>query len=162
MVWHMASTAQAARCGRFLWLLIAAALVAYAFVFVLWVFFGATLEVGVGVDEVGVTRDDIHAFSPGLLHYIDHLHVALGGFMAGLGIALGGLAWFGLRAGQSWSLWVIVAATAVALVVSTPLHYVYGFATVVHIGPLYPGVALGALATWWSWRGLRRPEDGKG
>lgn len=150
------------RWGRLLWLLIGFALIGYAVVFTLWVFFGGTMELGLGAEEVGATRDEIRAFRPALMHYIDHLHVALGGFMAGLGIAIVGLAWFGLQARQRWSLWVMVTAAAVALVVSTPMHHLHGFDTLVHMGAVYPGVVLGAVATWLALRGLGVREPGSG
>lgn len=139
-------------------MVISAGIIAYAIVFVLWVFYGGSMEIGLDAQEVGATRGEVRDFAPRLMHYIDHLHVALGGFMLGLGVATGGLAWFGLREGRAWALWVIVAAAGLALVVSTPMHHLHGFDTWVHIAPVYPGVALAALATWLATRGLR---DGK-
>jgi cation transport ATPase len=149
------------RWGRALWLTIAVALVLYAVVFVLWVFFGGTLELGITEDEVDVTRSEIEAFSPSLMDYIDHLHVAIGGFIAGLGVAIGGMAWHGLREHRMWALWVMVAAVGVALLISTPLHHVHGFDTLAHMGMVYPGVAIGALATWWTYHGMKAKDQAR-
>lgn len=148
--------------GSALFALTGAALVAYAMLFIVWALIGNTLEVGIGPSEVGKTRAEIAAFEPRLLAYLEHLHVAVGGFMAGLGVAIIGLSWFGIRGGHAWSLWTVLAAAVIALIVSTPLHYVHGFDTLAHTGPLYPAVLLSLIAAWLSFRGLRStPGHGK-
>lgn len=56
--------------------------------------------------------------------------------MIGLGIAVIALAWRGIRTGQRWALWAAFVAPLVAVAVALPLHYVYGLATVGHLGPI--------------------------
>jgi hypothetical protein len=41
----------------------------------------------------GVTRDQLNALNPAIVHYIGHLHVATAGFIAGTGIAVAALSW---------------------------------------------------------------------
>jgi len=53
------------------------------------------------------------------------------------GIALTALAWFGVRQGQRWALSAALAAYFVGLGIGLPIRYVYGLATLVHVGPFY-------------------------
>lgn len=50
-------------------------------------FTGSFLELGIGRAEAGATRAEIEAFSPDLLEYIGHLHIAVTGFIAAAGLA---------------------------------------------------------------------------
>jgi hypothetical protein len=52
---------------------------------------------------VSVGRQQIQAFSPSLVHYIGHLHLAVAAFLAATGLAMEFLAWFGVRQGQVWA-----------------------------------------------------------
>jgi hypothetical protein len=111
-------------------------MVAYGVVFLLRNFFGFT-EIGLTPELVGGTPEQIAAFSERLYHYISHLHVAVGGLMIGLGIAVTALAWFGIRSAQRWALWTALAAPVVALAILLPIHHVHGLATALHVGPAY-------------------------
>jgi hypothetical protein len=50
-------------------------------------------------------------------------------------LQLTALAWFGVRRGQRWALWTVAIASALAYAIAVPLHFVYGLATLVHLGP---------------------------
>jgi hypothetical protein len=100
------------------------------------------LELGIGPGEVNVGRQQIQAFSPSLLHYIGHLHIAVAAFMAATGLAMAFLAWFGVRRGQLWA-WVgAVAAPVLGLAVALPAHYPNNFDTAGHLGLVYLTTAI--------------------
>ena len=53
-----------------------------------------------GVETLnGVTRANLNAINPAIVHYIGHVHVALAGFIAATGIAVAALSWYGVRRG---------------------------------------------------------------
>ena len=98
------------------------------------------IELGLTPEHVGSTPEQIQSFSPALYNYISHLHVALSGFMIGLGVAVIALAWYGIRRGERWALWTTLLSVVITAVVSLPLHYVYGIGTLGHLGVEYLGL----------------------
>jgi hypothetical protein len=139
--------ATALRVGAGLMTLGAAAFIGYGVLFIIRNFSDSFLELGIGPGEVDVGKAQIQSFSPTLAHYIAHLAVA--GFLAATGLAVGFLAWFGVRRGQLWA-WVgAVAAPVLALAVALPAHYPYNLDTAGHLGPVYAATVVfvaGALA----------------
>lgn len=139
----------ALRAGTGLMTLAAAGFVGYAVIFFVRNFSDSFLELGIGPAEVDVGRQQIQTFSPSLLHYIAHLHIAVAGFIAATGVAVAFLAWFGVRRGHLWA-WVgAVTAPVLGLTVALPAHYPYNFDTLGHLGLIYLATAifvLGALA----------------
>jgi hypothetical protein len=79
-----------------------------------------------------VTKAQILEFSADLLEYISHLHIAV----AGLG---------GIQRGMAWAWWTAVAAVVIAALVALPAHFVYGLATLGHLGPAFAALAIFAL-----------------
>jgi len=125
--------------------------VGYAGIFFARNFTDSFLELGIGPNEVDASRDEIQAFSPSLLHYISHLHIALAGFIAAAGLAIAALAWFGVRRGQLWAWTAAVAIPAVGLAISLPAHYPNDLDTLGHLGLAYANAALftaGAVMTY--------------
>jgi hypothetical protein len=59
-----------------------------------------------------------------------------------LGVAVVSLGWNGLRAGASWTARTVLLVVTVAVGVALPLHYVYGLATIGHVGSLYVVVVM--------------------
>jgi hypothetical protein len=58
---------------------------------------------GLGVETLtSVTRDQLNALNPAIVHYIEHLHVATAGYLAGTGIAVVALSWYGVARGDMW------------------------------------------------------------
>jgi hypothetical protein len=114
--------------------LAAVAVFLYAVLFLI-IDFTAFIELGLTSQQVGGDSATINGLSPALHNYISHLQVAISGFMMSFAIQVGALAWFGIRRGMRWALWAVAAAFAVAYLVAVPLHFVYGLATVVHLGP---------------------------
>ena len=117
--------------------------------------FSGFIEIGLTPDHVGSTPQQIAAFSPQLYDYISHVQVALGGLIIALGMAVVALAWFGIRTGQKWALWTAFLAPVLALVISLPLHYVYGLDTLGHLGPIYLDVVILIAGTVMSYNALQ-------
>ena len=117
------------------------ALIAYGLFFV-WRNFNGFVELGLTPAHVGGTPDEIRAFSPRLYNYISHLQVAVAGFIVAIGVAAASLAWNGMRHHLRWATLTVLAVVIVAVLITLPLHYVYGLATIGHLGTLYVDVAL--------------------
>ena len=116
-------------------------LIAYGAVFV-WRNFNGFIELGLTPQHVGATPEEIRAFSPRLYNYISHLQIAVAGFIVALGVAVVSLAWNGMRRGCRWAALTVLTVVLVASLITLPLHYVYGLATLGHLGSLYVAVAL--------------------
>ena len=129
-------------------------LVAYGILFLFRNFTGF-IELGLTPAHIGATPDEIRGFSPRLYNYISHLQVAIAGFIMALGVAVISLAWNGLRQRLAWAAWTVVLMVLVAVGVALPLHYVYGLATMGHLGTLYVDVALLILGSLYSLRGRK-------
>jgi lysylphosphatidylglycerol synthetase-like protein (DUF2156 family) len=127
------------------------ALVAYGLLF-LWRNFTGFIELGLTPAHIGATPDQIRAFSPRLFNYISHLQVAIAGFIMALGVAVVSLGWNGLRARVSWTARTVLVVVIVAVCVTLPLHYVYGLATMGHLGSLYVAVVMLVAGSWLSLR----------
>lgn len=137
---HSAGQAMAVprlRVGAALMTAAAVGFIGYAVLFFVRNFTGAFLELGIGRNEVSVGRSEIAAFSPSLLDYVSHLHIAVSGFIAATGLAVAMLAWFGVRRGELWAWVAAVAAPVLGLLVALPAHYVAGFDTLGHLGLIY-------------------------
>jgi cytochrome bd-type quinol oxidase subunit 2 len=132
----------ALRIGAGVMTLAAAALAAYGVIFLIRNFSDSFLELGIGPGEVDVGKDQIRAFSPSLAHYISHLHLAVAGFLAATGVAVGVLAWFGVRRGHVWAFVGAVAAPVIALAVALPAHYPYNLDTAGHLGLIYAATVI--------------------
>jgi hypothetical protein len=125
------------RTGSAMMALAGLGFVGYALIFFIRNFTDSFLELGIGPEQVPVGKTEIEAFSPDLLHYISHLHIAVSAFIGAAGIAVVGLAWFGVRRGEWWA-WVTAVITPVfGLAVALPAHYPWGFATIGHLGLIY-------------------------
>lgn len=97
--------------------------------------FTAFTELGLTAQQAGGAPMAISSFSQALYNYISHLQVALSAFIMAFALQLTALAWFGVRRRQRWALWTVAIGSAVAYAVAVPLHFVYGLATLVHLGP---------------------------
>ena len=124
--------------GAALMLIASLAFIGYAVVFLLRNFMGSGFELGVDTLN-GITRDNLNALNPAIVHYIGHLHVATAGFIAATGIAVAGLSWYGVRRGEWWAWIAAVVAPVVGLAVALPYHYTGTFQHnwVTHLGPIY-------------------------
>jgi hypothetical protein len=137
-----AATARRLRIGSVLMTIGGVAFVGYGIVFFIQNFTDAFLELGIGHHEVSVSRDDIETFSPTLVEYVSHLHIAVSGFIAATGIAVAALSWYGVRRGLLWAWVTAVAAPVIALAVALPAHYPNHFDTLGHLGPIYLATAV--------------------
>ncbi|MEH2514166.1 hypothetical protein V1291_005520 [Nitrobacteraceae bacterium AZCC 1564] len=137
------SREQYLRNGAGLMLFGALIFLVYAVVFFFRAFTSSGFELGVETLN-GVTPQQLDGLNPAIMGYITHLHVALAGFIAGTAIAVGGIAWYGVREG-SWSAWIIaVIVPVVALAVALPMHYMghFNYDWVSHLGPIYLGTII--------------------
>lgn len=116
--------------------------VGYGILFFARNFTDSFLELGIGPDQVNVGKTEIEEFSPDLLHYISHLHIAVSGFIAAAGIAVAALAWYGVRRGEFWAWATAVAVPVLGLAVALPAHYPWGFDTLGHLGLIYADTLL--------------------
>jgi hypothetical protein len=144
----------ALKAGSALMTLGGVAFVAYAIWFLVRNFTGSFLELGIGPEQVNVTKDQIRNFSPSLFHYISHLHIAVAGFVAATGLAAALLAWYGVRRGQMWAWTSAVVVPVVGLAIALPAHYPYGFATIGHLGLIYLATAIFVVGAAVALKGL--------
>ena len=135
-----------ARFGTNLVILAGIGLVGYGVMFLIRDFTGF-IELGLTPEHVGGTPEQIRALSPHLYNYISHLQVAVAALMIALGVAVIALAWRGIRARQRWALWTAFLAPVIGVALALPLHYVYGIATIGHLGPIYLDVAILVVGT---------------
>lgn len=130
------------RVGSGLMSLAGIGFIGYGVIFFILNFTDSFLELGIGAAQVDVGRTEIQGFSTDLYHYVSHLHIALAGFIAAVGLATAALAWFGVRRGQLWAFVTAVAAPVLALAVALPAHYPWGFDTIGHLGLVYLATGL--------------------
>ncbi len=151
------------RIGTVLMTFAAIGFIGYAVIFLVRNFTDSFLELGIGLSEVDVGKDQITQFSPSLYHYISHLHIAVSGFIAATGLAVGVLAWFGVRRGYMWA-WVgAVAAPVLALAVALPAHYPNHLDTMGHLGLIYLATLIFVIGALFSLRGLLQSKrEGQG
>lgn len=155
------------RYGSGLMLLGALGYVAYGLVFFIRSFSGPGFELGVTTLN-GLTPADLEAFSPAVMHYIRHLHVAVSEFIMATGIAVAALSGFGVRRRQWWAWIAAVVAPVVGIIVVVPMHYAGGFTYdhATHLGPIYLATAVfvvGAIVAAWALTvtGSRSRGDGE-
>jgi hypothetical protein len=138
----------------------AVAFIGYAVVFFVLNFTDTFLELGIGPEQVDVGKTEIEQFSPSLLHYISHLHIAVSGFIAATAVAVLFLVIYGVRRGAMWAWTGAVAAPVLGLAVALPAHYPHGFDTLAHLGPIYLATVIFVAGALLALRGLtagRRP-----
>lgn len=136
------------------------AFIAYGVVFFIWDLVGEGFELG--VDTIGgMTRAELAASQPEVLDYISHLHVATAGFIIATGIAVTGLAWYGVRRGQLWALITAVASPVAGLVIALPMHWMdlFGHDWVTHLAPIYLATIIFLIGVLLSAQGLRHTSQ---
>src|SRR5437867_4454065 len=144
----------ALRTGSWLMGIAAAGFIGYAVIFFIRNFTDSFLELGIGPNEVNVSKDQIQAFSPSLFEYISHLHIAVSGFIAATGLAVLFLVAYGVRRGYMWA-WVgAVAAPVLGLAVALPAHYANHFDTIGHLGPIYLATLVFVIGALIALRGI--------
>lgn len=134
--------------------------VGYGVIFFVRNFSEAFLELGIGTGQVDVDRTEIKEFSPELLNYISHLHIAVSGFIAAVGVAVAALAWYGVRRGEMWAWVTAVVVPVLALAVALPAHYPWGFATLGHLGLIYLATLVFVVGAVLAFTGLRGHHTG--
>jgi hypothetical protein len=137
------SREQALQRGAALMVLGALIFFVYAVVFFFRAFSASGFELGVETLK-GITPQQLNGLSPAIMGYIMHLHVATAAFIAATAVAVGGLAWYGVRNGLWWALITAVISPVLGLVVALPLHYMghFNYDWVSHLGPIYVGTII--------------------
>jgi hypothetical protein len=130
--------------------------IGYGVIFFVRNFSNSFLELGIGPEQVGVGKPEIEQFSPDLLHYISHLHIALSAFIAAAGIAVAALSWYGVRRGEWWAWVTAVVVPVFALAVALPAHYPWGFDTIGHLGLIYADTVLFVIGAVIALMAMRR------
>jgi hypothetical protein len=143
------------------WLIAVAGLgmIGYGVIFFILNFTDQFLELGIGPEQVDVGRDQIVAFSPSLYHYVGHLHLAVAGFLAALGVTVIYVALYGIRSGQRWALTAAVAAPVLGLAVALPAHYPNSFDTLGHLGQVYLDAGILVVGAIFAYRRLRSSSE---
>jgi hypothetical protein len=148
------------RTGSWLMGVAAAGFIGYAVIFFVRNFTDSFLELGIGRNEVDVGKESIQRFSPSLLNYIGHLHIAVSGFIAATGVAVLFLVAYGVRRGELWA-WVgAVSAPVLGLAVALPAHYPNHFDTLGHLGPIYLATLVFVVGSLIALRGVLRIRGG--
>jgi hypothetical protein len=145
--------------GAALMLIGSVAFIGYAVVFLVRNFSGHGFELGVATLN-GVTREQLNALNPAIMHYIGHLHVAVAGFIAAAGIAVAALSWYGVRRGEWWAWVAAVVTPVVGLAVALPYHYTGTFELnwVTHLGPIYVATLVFVVGALLALRAMMRPS----
>ncbi|RBI64600.1 hypothetical protein DMJ13_09025 [halophilic archaeon] len=151
------------RLGSLLMALAGVAFIGYGVVFLARTFFGTGFELGVATLN-GVTRAELNAIDPAVVHYIDHLHVATAAFIISTGIAIVALAWYGVRSGLLWAWAAAVVAAVVGLGLALPMHYMDLFSHdwLTHLGPIYLATIVfvaGAALAYWGFQSESEPVE---
>jgi len=111
-------------------------IIGYGLTFLYSAYLGTEFELG--VDTLGgVTRAELATTNPEMLHYMDHLHVGLGGLLVALGITLVALGWYGVQGGYRWAVVtsLVIALTALATNFLVHYHPGFGYDWMIHIAP---------------------------
>jgi len=117
--------------------------VGYGIVFYILTLTGSNFELGVPTLG-GLTRADLTLKFPEIIQYMDHIHVALAGFIISTGLAVAAIAHFSVRKGIMWAWVTAVAAPVIALIFAIPMHYMNLFSVnwVSHLAPIYIGTII--------------------
>jgi hypothetical protein len=150
-----ASAAARLRSGSAIMALAGIGFVGYGVIFFVLNFTGSGLELGIGSKQVDVSKQQVIDFSPSLHHYVEHLQIALSGFIAAAGIAVAALAWYGVRRGLMWAWVTAVVVPVFALAVALPAHYPWGFDTIGHLGLIYLDTLLFVVGAGLAYLGLK-------
>jgi len=144
------------RKGALLMAISGVAFIGYGVVFIIWNFVGDGFELGVATLN-GVSRSELSAIEPGVTDYISHLHVATAAFIISTGIAVTGLAWYGVARGQSWAWGTAVLAAVLGLAVALPMHWMdlFDYGWITHLGPVYLAAVVFVVGAGWAFQGLK-------
>lgn len=138
------------------------AFVGYGIVFLIWNFVAGGFELGVDTLN-GVSRADLNAIEPGIAHYISHLHVATAAFIITTGIAVTGLARYGVARGEFWAWVTAVLAGVLGLLLALPMHWMelFGYEWITHLGPIYVAAVVFVIGAAYAYLGIRYPTESR-
>jgi len=120
-----------ATIGWILILLSGVSVIIYGLSFMAQNLFGLA-ELGLDLTDIGLTSQQVSTLPSRLVAYIIHAQLALGGFIAAAGVATAFFA-FGIRMREKSSWWGAVATSATWVLLTTPPHFILGFARLSHL-----------------------------
>jgi len=134
--------------------------VGYAIVFYFNTLSGSTFELGVDTLN-GLSKADLASQYPEVVHYMDHIHVAISGFIVATGIAVASLAHYGVRNRAMWAWITAVVAPVVALLFAIPMHYMGGFSVdwTTHLAPIYLGTIIFVVGALMALMEMRKTQS---
>lgn len=147
------------RRGSLLMAISGVAFIGYGVVFLIWNFASGGFELGVETLN-GVTRAELSAIDPGIVHYISHLHVATAAFIISTGVAVTGLTWYGVRRGYLWAWVTAMIAAVVGLALALPMHWLnlFDYEWLTHLGPIYLATIVFVAGAVWALQGWLAAE----
>jgi len=148
--------------GSQLMVLGALSFVGYGIVFFIATLNGSAFELGVETLNA-FTRADLTVQFPEIMNYMDHINVALSGFIISTGLAVAAISHYAVRKGVLWAWITSVVTPVVALLFAIPMHYMNLFSVnwVSHLAPIYIGTiifVIGALIALKEIWGMRKNE----
>ncbi|BEL07914.1 hypothetical protein Q0Z83_061050 [Actinoplanes sichuanensis] len=124
----------------------------------------------VGLTDVFVTTDlgflrthadPLRHANPRLLPFVAHDRAGFGGALIAAALAVITLSMWGWRRGDTWVWWTLAGSAAAGFLPAVAVHMVIGYTDLVHLAPVYIGIALSLTALTLSRRHLcgRRPAE---
>ena len=146
--------------GSQLMVLGALSFVGYGIVFFFLTLYGDSFELGVTTLD-SLTKADLLSQYPQVVHYMDHIHIAVSAFIISTGIAVAALSYYAVRKGAMWALVTAVASPVVALVLALPMHYASLFTVdqSTHLGPIYIGTIIFVIGALMALKEIKASES---
>lgn len=146
-------TSTSVTIGWILILLSGLSVVVYGLAFMAQNLFGLA-ELGLDLADIGLTPQQVNALPPRLVAYITHVQLALGGFIAAVGVATVFFA-FGIREREKSSWWGAVAISVTWVLLTTSPHFILGFTDFSHLWVVYGYIVAFAIGAYLSRPGAR-------
>jgi dihydroorotate dehydrogenase len=108
------------------------------------------------LEFLGTTAAALAAMKPHLVPLVAHDRATLGGMLLASGLALLLTALWGVRPGERWLWWTLLAAGLPAYAAAIGIHYAVGYHSAFHLAPAFAGLALFGAAMAASYSSLCR------
>ncbi|MEM7130600.1 MAG: dihydroorotate dehydrogenase [Chloroflexota bacterium] len=97
------------------------------------------------------TAEALRSVNPRLIPLVAHDRATLGGMLISGGIAIFLSALWGYRPGERWLWWSLLLGCCVAYGSTLAVHLVVGYTDLLHLSPVFAGIALTFVASWLSY-----------
>jgi hypothetical protein len=95
---------------------------------------------------LGTHAGSLHEANPHLPPFIAHDRAGFGGALISAALVIVTLSAWGWRRGDTWVWWTLAGAAAAGFLPAVAIHMVIGYTSVVHLAPVYLGIALTGTA----------------